>query len=56
MVRLGHPARVLADIQKYSLDAIVSQYDGSDVIDDMQLEISKLKVGLSVLNFSKPFL
>ena len=44
IVRLGHPARLLCDLQKYSLDAIVSQYDGSDVIDDMQSEISKLKV------------
>lgn len=44
IVRLGHPARLLSNIQKFSLDAIVSQYDGSDVIDDMQSEISKLKV------------
>lgn len=44
IVRLGHPARLLSDTQKYSLDAIVSQYDGSDIIDDMQSEISKLKI------------
>ncbi|XP_035219941.1 DNA-binding protein SMUBP-2-like isoform X2 [Stegodyphus dumicola] len=43
MVRLGHPARFLTSIQQYSLDAVVSQYDGSDVIDDMHKEVDKLR-------------
>ncbi|XP_054722427.1 DNA-binding protein SMUBP-2-like [Uloborus diversus] len=42
MVRLGHPARLISSIQQYSLDAIVAQYDGSDVIADMRKDMDKL--------------
>ncbi|KAG8195271.1 hypothetical protein JTE90_028422 [Oedothorax gibbosus] len=43
MVRLGHPARFLTSIHPYSLDSIVSRYDGSEVIDEMHKEIDKLR-------------
>ncbi|CAG2247330.1 IGHMBP2 [Mytilus edulis] len=47
IVRLGHPARVLKHIQKYSLDAILSTSDDTrlveDVRSDMDKAMSKLK-------------
>ncbi|GBN17704.1 DNA-binding protein SMUBP-2 [Araneus ventricosus] len=47
MVRLGHPARFLPGIQQYSLDAIVSCYDGSNVVDELHKEIDKIRDKIS---------
>ncbi|GIY48193.1 DNA-binding protein SMUBP-2 [Caerostris darwini] len=47
MVRLGHPARFLSSIQQYSLDAIVSNYDGSNVVDELHKEIDKIRDKMS---------
>ncbi|GFU42605.1 DNA-binding protein SMUBP-2 [Nephila pilipes] len=47
MVRLGHPARFLTSIQQYSLDAIVSCYDGSNVVDELHKEIDKIRDKIS---------
>ncbi|GFV21813.1 DNA-binding protein SMUBP-2 [Trichonephila clavipes] len=47
MVRLGHPARFLTSIQQYSLDAIVSCYDGSNVVDELHKEINKIRDKIS---------
>ena len=47
MIRIGHPARVQAHLQKYSLDAILSQSDqkilAEDVKGDMDKALAKLK-------------
>ncbi|XP_059153320.1 DNA-binding protein SMUBP-2-like [Physella acuta] len=47
IVRIGHPARLLSHIQKYSLDAIVSGSEETgivkDVKSDFQKALSKLK-------------
>ena len=41
VVRLGHPARVIEDVQKYSLDAIIDSHDSSSVIRELKAEISE---------------
>ena len=47
VIRIGHPARVQAQLQKYSLDAILSQSDqkmlAQDVKADMDKALTKLK-------------
>ena len=47
MIRIGHPARVQAHLQKYSLDAILSQSDqkilAEDVKGDMDKALAKMK-------------
>ena len=47
VIRIGHPARVQAELQKYSLDAILSQSEqkilAQDVKADMDKALSKLK-------------
>ncbi|XP_015911293.2 DNA-binding protein SMUBP-2 [Parasteatoda tepidariorum] len=47
MVRLGHPARFSPTIQQYSLDAIVSRYDGSNVVEELHKEIDQLREKIS---------
>ncbi|CAL1546219.1 unnamed protein product [Lymnaea stagnalis] len=47
IVRIGHPARLLSHLQKYSLDAIVSGTDETSIVEDvksdMQNVLAKLK-------------
>jgi ATP-dependent RNA/DNA helicase IGHMBP2 len=47
VVRLGHPARIQAELVKYSLDAILAQSDQKalalDVRDDMDKALAKMK-------------
>ena len=47
VVRIGHPARVQVDLQKYSLDAVMAQSDqkllSQDVKGDMEEVLKKLK-------------
>ena len=50
VVRLGHPARIIEDVQKHSLDAIIENHESSDVIKDLKAEISSKCVWF-VLNF-----
>eukprot|EP00111_Clytia_hemisphaerica_P020158 TCONS_00059404-protein len=40
VVRLGHPARIIEDVQRYSLDAIIDSHDSSDVIRELKAEIT----------------
>lgn len=40
IVRLGHPARVLKEVQKLSLDAILTSRDSSDIIKNVRADIS----------------
>ena len=44
VVRIGHPARVLPHIQKYSLDAILSASDESKLVDDVRKDIDNALV------------
>lgn len=52
MVRLGHPARLLPGIRQFSLDAVVSCYDGNNVVDELHKEIGKITVSMvSIIYF-----
>uniref|UniRef100_A0A2C9JKU4 DNA helicase n=1 Tax=Biomphalaria glabrata TaxID=6526 RepID=A0A2C9JKU4_BIOGL len=42
IVRVGHPARLLTHLQKYSLDAIISGSDHTDVVEDVKSDIHKV--------------
>ena len=48
VVRIGHPARVLPHIQKYSLDAIMSASDESKLVDDVRKDIDNALVRLRI--------
>ncbi|XP_063968826.1 DNA-binding protein SMUBP-2-like [Lytechinus pictus] len=39
MVRLGHPARLLPSIQRFSLDAILASSDGAAIVRDIRKEL-----------------
>ncbi|XP_048774514.1 DNA-binding protein SMUBP-2-like [Ostrea edulis] len=41
VIRLGHPARVLPHIQKYSLDAILSSSDETRLVEDVRKDLDK---------------
>ena len=41
VVRLGHPARVHADLQRYSLDAIISLSDQTQLVKDARSDIDQ---------------
>lgn len=41
VVRLGHPARVLPHIQKYSLDAILSSSEETRLVEDVRKDLDK---------------
>ena len=52
MVRLGHPARLLPSVLRFSLDAVLSRADGSDIIKDVKKEMDDaIKVWRTVLTF-----
>lgn len=46
IVRLGHPARLLPHIQKYSLDAILSNSDETKLVEDVRRDLDKALVRL----------
>lgn len=46
ILRLGHPARLLASIQKHSLDAIIAHSSNADIIDDIRRDIDKAFVSI----------
>ena len=48
VVRLGHPARVLYGIQKYSLDAILASSEETKLVEDVRRDMDKTLVGLGV--------
>lgn len=67
VVRLGHPARVLPHIQKYSLDAILSSSEETRLVEDVRKDLdknlvivwSKLRAaipGWTILNFMQIYL
>ena len=44
LVRLGHPARLMPHLIKYSLDAIVSAAEETDIVRDVRKDIQKTLV------------
>lgn len=49
IVRLGHPARSLPHIQKYSLDAILSTSDETKLVEDVRKDLDKTLVSSGVV-------
>lgn len=43
LVRLGHPARALPEVQRHSLDAILARLDDSAIMDDIRRELDALQ-------------
>ena len=59
VVRLGHPARVTTELQKFSLDAILMNRDSSDIIKNVRTDITATIVSASTrilpaFNFLSP--
>ena len=46
-VRLGHPARIKASIQPYSLESLVHRADGTEVVNDVRKELESFVKVLS---------
>lgn len=46
VLRLGHPARLLESIQKYSLDAMLAQSDNTNIVADVRKDIDKAFVSI----------
>jgi len=53
MVRLGHPARLLPDVARYSLDAVVSRLDSSEIVNDVRKDLQKVLSTMSKPTKSK---
>lgn len=51
IVRLGHPARLLPGIQRFSLDAIVSCSEETKLVEDVRSDINKILVSTVILSF-----
>jgi len=51
IVRLGHPARLMPTIQRFSLDAILSASDETKLVEDVRKDINKALVSSFMLNF-----
>ena len=52
IVRLGHPARLLPHIQKYSLDAILSNSEETRLVEDVRKDLNKALVGHILLTLT----
>lgn len=46
VLRLGHPARLLESIQKYSLDAVIAHSANAGIIADIRKDIDKAFVSI----------
>jgi len=44
-VRLGHPARLLSAVQEHSLDALLSNSEGTAIVRDVRKDIDETLVG-----------
>ena len=55
IVRLGHPARLMPAIQRFSLDAIVSASDETKLVEDVRKDINKSLVSRIVSDFDLTF-
>jgi AAA domain len=46
-VRLGHPARLMPAVMRYSLDALLKTHEGTAIVDDVKTEMKQLTSQLS---------
>ena len=44
IVRIGHPARIVEAVQKYSLDALLSAADSANIIKDVRKDLQNALV------------
>ena len=44
-MRLGHPARLLSAVQEHSLDALLSNSEGTAIVRDVRKDIDETMVG-----------
>ena len=48
-MRLGHPARLLSVVQEHSLDALLSNSDGTAIVQDVRKDIDDTLVRSSIM-------
>jgi superfamily I DNA and/or RNA helicase len=51
-VRLGHPARLMPAVMRYSLDELLKTHEGTAIVDDVKIEMKQLTSQLSNSNSS----
>lgn len=44
VIRLGHPARLVESVQKFSLDALLSESDSTRIVEDVRKDLEKAMV------------
>ena len=49
MVRIGHPARLVDSVLRYSLDALISASDSAQIVQDVRKEIQTASVSIQFL-------
>lgn len=49
MVRIGHPARLVDSVLRYSLDALISASDSAQIVQDVRKEIQSASVSINIL-------
>lgn len=47
-MRLGHPARLVEAVQRFSLDALLSRSDSTSIISDVKADLEKAMVGIEL--------
>ena len=47
MVRIGHPARLVDSVLRYSLDALISASDSAQIAQDVRKEIQTASVSIN---------
>jgi AAA domain len=52
-VRLGHPARLMPAVVRYSLDALLKTHEGTAIVDDVKTEMKQLTSQLPSSNSSR---
>ena len=50
VVRIGHPARLLSVVQDHSLDALLSNSEGTAIVRDVRKDIDDTLVWTKLLN------
>ena len=48
-MRIGHPARIVEAVHKYSLDALLSSADSADIIKDVRKDLQSALVSVALL-------
>lgn len=49
VVRIGHPARLVDSVLRYSLDALISASDSAQIVQDVRKEIQTASVSIQFL-------